>query len=57
MQDKYVFGHTNAKFHLCIVLVMNLIYNTIEHTQAKLLVNADERQVSRGDTNSEVAGH
>ena len=57
MQDKYVFGHTNAKFHLCIVLVVNLIYNTIEHTQAKLLVNADERQVSWGDTNSEVAGH
>ena len=32
-------------------------HNTIEHTHAKILVSALERQVSLGDTNDEVLDH
>ena len=35
---------------------MHLI-NTIEHTQAKILVSPRERQVSWGDTYDEVVNH
>ena len=31
--------------------------DTVEHTHAKILVSAPDRQVSQGDTNDEVVGH
>jgi L-lactate utilization protein LutB len=62
MQDEDVLEHTYIKCHLCTLYAAcrpscNIgihLNNIIEHTHAKILVNASECQVSRGDTNDEV---